>query len=259
MRVLFIGDINASSGREITSNVLQGLRNERAIDLVIANGENAAHGLGITPKVADELFGMGIDVLTGGNHLYDRKEIYDYLPSEPRLLRPANYPPGVPGSSGYHGEAGGIGFYVTTLVGRTFMPNTDCPFRTLDRLLDGEAADTPVRIVDFHAEATSEKVALGRHADGRVSALIGTHTHVQTADEQVLPGGTAYISDVGMTGPHDGVIGVKAELVVQRFLTGMPTRFEPAEGNVQFHAVLVEIDARIGHALSIERIRIEDE
>ena len=255
MKLLFIGDVNARPGREALAALLPGLLEEYGPQLVIANGENAAHGLGITPRIADEMFDLGVDLITGGNHLFDRREIVDYLAEQPRLLRPANYPRGVPGFGVFVGEAGGVPFMATTLAGRVFMPPLDCPFRALDRLLADEGSGIAVRIVDFHAEATSEKVALGLHADGRLSALIGTHTHVQTADERVLPGGTACITDVGMTGPHDGVIGVRADLILRRFLTGLPARFEPAEGKVILHAVLVDIDEASGRARSIERIR----
>jgi len=254
VRLLFIGDINARGGRETLDCMLGGLREEFAPDLVVANGENAAHGLGLTPRIADEIFGMGVDVMTGGNHLFDKKEIFDYLPEQPRLLRPANMPSIVPGASSYTGEAGGVRYFVATLVGRTFMTPSDCPFRAFDRLAGNDAADFAVRIIDFHAEATSEKKALARYIDGRASAVICTHTHVQTADEQILPNGTAFITDVGMTGPHDSVIGVQSEIVIQRFLTGLPARFEPAEGGLKLQAVVVDIDGATGRARSIERI-----
>jgi metallophosphoesterase (TIGR00282 family) len=259
VKVLFIGDINARGGRELLARMLPGLRREHAPDLVVANAENAAHGLGLTPKIADELFGLGIDVMTGGNHLYDKKEIFDYLPDHTRLLRPANMAGDVPGASYAVGEVAGVSYFVATLVGRTFMQPVDCPFRTFDRLAASVAAQQVVRIIDFHAEATSEKIALGRYIDGRASAVIGTHTHVQTADEQILPGGTAYITDVGMTGPHDSVIGVQSEIVIQRFLTGLPARFEPAEGGLRLQAVVVDIDEAGGRASSIERINRGDE
>jgi len=226
MKLLFIGDINARGGRETLSRLLPDLRREFTPDLVIANVENAAHGLGVTPTIAGEILADGVDVMTGGNHLFDRKEILDYLPEQPRLLRPANYPPDVPGFN-------------------------DCPFRTFDRLARHASSKVAVRIIDFHAEATSEKIAFARYVDGRASVVIGTHTHVQTADEKILPGGTAHISDVGMTGSHAGVIGVRADLIINRFTTGLPTRFEPA---LMLHAVVVDIDEFTGKARSIERI-----
>jgi metallophosphoesterase (TIGR00282 family) len=259
VKVLFIGDINARGGRELLARLLPGLRQEYAPDIVVANAENAAHGLGLTPKIADELFALGIDVMTGGNHLYDKKEIFEYLPNQPRLLRPANMPGEVPGAQFFIGEAGGVRYFVATLVGRIFMQPVDCPFRTFDVLVKNEAAEIAVRIIDFHAEATSEKIALGRYIDGRASAVIGTHTHVQTADEQILPGGTAYITDAGMTGPHESVIGVQSEIVIQRFLTGLPARFEPAEGGLKLQAVVVDIDEATGSARSIVRISRGDE
>lgn len=254
MRMLFIGDVTASVGRGILEKLLPELLEEYAPDLIIANVENAAHGLGITPKIADRFIRLGIDVLTGGNHIYDRKEILDYLPNQPRLLKPANYPRDTPGHAVYIGEAGGAHCLVATLVGRTFMPPNDSPFMAFDRLVNSVGADIDVRIIDFHAEATSEKVAFARYVDSRASAVIGTHTHVQTADEQILPGGTAFITDVGMTGPHDGIIGMSSDTVLRRFLTGMPTHFEPAEGDARLHAVIVDIDQKSGRALSIERI-----
>lgn len=254
MKVLFIGDITARPGRETLEALLPALRREYAPQLVIANAENAAHGLGLTPKITDQLLGLGVDLLTGGNHIFDKKDIIDYLPTQPRLLRAANYPGDVPGYSYYLGEVAGANVFVATLVGRTFMSPLECPFRCFDQLIEEHASQAPVRIIDFHAEATSEKTAFGLYVDGRAGAVIGTHTHVQTADERILPSGTAYITDVGMTGPHDGVIGVRADLIIQRFLIGIPIRFEPAEGNPMLHAVLVDIDGSTGKARSIERI-----
>jgi metallophosphoesterase (TIGR00282 family) len=255
MKVLFIGDINGRPGRTVLEALLPALREEYKPHLVVANAENAAHGLGITPSIADQLLSMGVNILTGGNHLFDRKEILDYLPNQPRLLRAYNYPDLIAGHSSYQGELSGVSFSVVTFVGRTFMGNLDCPFRAFDRFVKSEGSHSRVRIIDFHAEATSEKTAFALYADGRSSAVIGTHTHVQTADERILPKGTAYITDVGMTGPHDGVIGVRADLIIQRFLTGLPVRFEPAEGDPILHAVLVDIDEATGKARSIERIQ----
>ncbi len=259
MRILFIGDIFGRPGRTIVKERLPELVRDRAIDLVIANGENSAAGFGITPALADELFELNIDVITTGNHVWDKREIIDFFqmadgsrgPAR-RVLRPANYPKDLPGWGMYQGQKGKIPYAVLNLQGRIFMASNDDPFRTADRLL--KEIDSKVILVDFHAEATSEKISLGWYLDGRVTAVIGTHTHVPTADERVLPQGTAYITDVGMTGPYDGVIGVKKELVVDRFLNGMPVRFEPATGDVRFCAVIVECDEKTGHARSIERI-----
>lgn len=259
MKLLFIGDVNARPGRQILKDFLQPLKEEYSIDLVVANVENAAHGIGISPKLADEILELGVDVMTGGNHLYNVKEIVEYLPAQPRLLRAANFPSSAPGFAHFVGESDGVPYFVATLSGRTFMKPLDCPFQAFDSLVKYDASGIPIRIIDFHAEATSEKVAFGLYADGRASAVIGTHTHVQTADERILPGGAAYITDVGMTGPHNGVIGVQADAVIQRFITGMPTRFEPADGDVMLHAVVIDIDEASGRARSIERIQRRNE
>ena len=243
MKILFIGDIVGSPGRAIVSARLADIVAQQQVDLVLANGENAAAGFGITPRLAEELFSTGIEVLTGGNHSWDRKEIFDYFPQQPRLLRPANYPDSSPGSGVYVGTArNGVRYAVLNLQGRVFMPSIDCPFRAADRLLASLPPDVPLVIVDMHAEATSEKEAMGWYLDGRVSAVIGTHTHVATADEQVLPAGTAYITDVGMTGPHDGVIGMDKGGIVKKFLDGLPARFEVASGDLQMNAVLLDVD-----------------
>jgi len=263
MRILFIGDIVGAPGREIVRAELDAARAEHRVDLVIANCENAASGFGITPKLAEELLGMGVDVLSGGNHIYDRREILEYFPTQPRLLRPANFAPGSPGSGLYVGRAkNGVPFALLNLQGRVFMTPNDCPFRTADRELerlaqlgssDG-AGPVKIVIVDFHAEATSEKQAMGWYLDGRVTAVIGTHTHVTTADEQVLPKGTAYITDVGMTGPHASVIGMDKQAMLKRFLDGLPARFEVGEGDVRMHAVLLDADETTGRAQSIARL-----
>ena len=243
MRILFIGDIVGSPGRAIVSARLADIVAQQQVDLVLANGENAASGFGITPRLAEELFSTGIEVLTGGNHSWDRKEIFDYFPQQPRLLRPANYPDGSPGSGLYVGTArNGVRYAVLNLQGRVFMPSIDCPFRAADRLLASLPPDVPLVVVDMHAEATSEKEAMGWYLDGRVSAVIGTHTHVPTADEQVLPAGTAYITDVGMTGPHAGVIGMDRAGIVKKFLDGLPARFEVASGDLQMNTVLLDVD-----------------
>jgi metallophosphoesterase (TIGR00282 family) len=243
MRILFIGDIVGSPGRQIVKERLADIVAQHAIDLVIANCENSASGFGITPRLAEELLSCGIEVLSGGNHIFDRKEILEYFPHQPRLLRPANYPADAPGTGLYVGVTkSGVGYAVLNLQGRVFMPAIDCPFRAADRELARIPADVRVVLVDMHAETTSEKISMGWYLDGRVTALVGTHTHVATADEHVLPGGTAYITDVGMTGPHDGVIGMDKKTIVQKFLDGLPARFEVAERDPQMNCVLLDVD-----------------
>src|SRR5246127_2585455 len=243
MRILFIGDIVGSPGRRIVLERLEDIVSNEQADLVIANGENAASGFGITPRLTEELLSAGIEVLSGGNHIWDRKEILDFIPREPRLLRPANFPVASPGSGLFCGMSRqGTPYAVLCLQGRIFMAPNDDPFSVADRELLRLPPETKVVIVDMHAEATSEKQALGWYLDGRVTAVLGTHTHVATADERILPGGTAFITDVGMTGPHDSVIGVEKELVVQRFLTAMPGKFEAARGDARLCALLIECD-----------------
>jgi len=259
VNILFIGDIVGKAGRSVLADHLGDLIQQRRLDLVVANGENAASGFGITPRLTEELLGLGIDVLTSGNHIWARKEILEYFPQQPRLLRPANYPAG-PGQGVYRGNTrSGAEYAVLNLQGRVFMAPSDCPFRTADRLLEQLPDSCKIRIVDMHAEATSEKVAMGWYLDGRATAVIGTHTHVPTADERVLPKGTAYITDVGMTGPYDSVIGVVKETILEKFLTQMPAKFEPAEGDARLAAVLVQADAATGRALSIERVQLRGE
>ncbi len=259
MKVLFIGDIFGEPGRRAVAKAIPRLVAQRQVDIVIGNGENAAGGFGITPELAEELFELGLAVITTGNHAWDKKEILDYFPREPRLLRPANYPSGVPGSGSVVVEsAGGEQLGVLQLMGRAYMPTLDCPFQVAKKELAALKKRTVAVIVDMHAEATSEKMAMGHYLDGEVIAVVGTHTHVQTADDQILPKGTAYLTDIGMTGPLHSVIGVKKELAIEKFLTGMPRRFEVASGPSVFCAVLLELDARLGKALSIERIRIID-
>ncbi|MFY9583290.1 MAG: TIGR00282 family metallophosphoesterase [Candidatus Acidiferrales bacterium] len=263
MRILFIGDIVGSPGRHIVVERLADIVAQHRVDLVIANVENAASGFGITPRLAEELLEAGVEVLSGGNHIWDRKEILDYFPHQPRLLRPANYPDSSPGSGLYIGAAkNGVRYAVLNLQGRVFMASIDCPFRTADRELARIPAEVGVVIVDMHAETTSEKLAMGWHLDGRVTAMVGTHTHVATADERILPQGAAYITDVGMTGPHDSVIGMDKAGILKRFLDGLPARFEVAEGDVQMNTVLLEVDeagdlgpAGRARARSIERLR----
>jgi metallophosphoesterase (TIGR00282 family) len=257
MKILFIGDIFGQPGRRITKQVLPGLREEFQPDLILANGENAAAGFGITPALVEELLDLGIAVLTSGNHIWDRKETAPYLAdhADGRLLRPANYPAPAPGRGLYLGKAqGGVEYAVMNLQGRVFMAPLDCPFRTADRLLESIPPSAKIRIVDMHAEATSEKQAMGWYLDGRVTAVLGTHTHIPTADEAVLPGGTAYITDLGMTGPHDSVIGIEKQAVIKKFLDQMPARFEVATGDVRLCAVFIEADGATGRAVSIRRI-----
>jgi len=264
MRILFVGDVVGSPGRQIVQDRLADVVSQRQVDLVIANGENAASGFGITPRLADELLGMGIDVLTGGNHSWDRKEIHEYMPHQPRLLRPGNFPEGTPGSGTFTGNTkNGVKYAVLNLQGRVFLAPIDDPFRKADAELAKLPADVDIILVDLHAETTSEKIAMGWYLDGRVTAVVGTHTHVTTADERVLPQGTAYITDVGMTGPHGGVIGMDREAIIKRFLDGLPARFEVASGDVQMNCVLIETDdagerntAGRLRARSIERLRL---
>ncbi|MDR7418357.1 MAG: TIGR00282 family metallophosphoesterase [Armatimonadota bacterium] len=254
MNLLFVGDVTGKPGRRILADRLPALRRAHGLDVVIANGENAAGGVGLTAGVAAELFAAGVDILTGGNHIWQNREAYDLLDAEPRVLRPANYPPGVPGrGAAVITTPGGARIGVLNLQGRVFMSHIDDPFRAGREHARSLRASVPVVVVDFHAEATSEKVALGWYLDGRVSAVVGTHTHVQTADERLLPGGTAYITDVGMTGPRDGVIGMAREAILERFLTQLPTRFEVAPGPVQLNAVLIRVD-EAGRATAIERV-----
>ena len=256
MRILFIGDIVGSPGRRIVLERLQDIVSNEQIDLVIANGENAASGFGITPRLCEELLSAGIEVLSGGNHIWDRKEILDFIPREPRLLRPANFPAASPGSGLFCGMSRiGIPYAVLCLQGRIFMVANDDPFSVADRELARIPPETKVIVVDIHAEATSEKRAMGWHLDGRVSAVIGTHTHVAAADDQILPGGTAYITDVGMTGPHDSIIGMEKGAVIKRFLDGMPIRYEVATGDIQMNALFIEVDSVSGRAVSVARRR----
>lgn len=255
MKILFIGDIFGAPGRRILQDRLADVLAQHRPDLCVANGENAASGFGITPRLADELLAMNIDVLTGGNHIWDRKEIIDYMPHQPRLLRPANFPNGDLGSGLYTGTArNGTPFAVVNLQGRTFMAPIDCPFRAAERILKNLPPEVKVILVDVHAETTSEKMAMGWFLDGRVSAVVGTHTHVATADNRVLPGGTAFITDVGMTGPHDSVIGMEKQGVLRKFMDALPARFEVAEGDIRMNAVVIEVDETTGRARSIERM-----
>jgi len=258
VKLLFIGDIIGKPGRQAVSRELHRLVDRYMVDLVIANGENAAGGFGITEETANDLYKCGIDVLTSGNHIWDKKESVAFVNREEKLLRPANYPEGAPGrGSGLFTTAGGSKVAVLNLEGRVFMNNLDCPFRTADREIARLQSETPIILVDFHAEATSEKTSLGWYLDGRVSAMIGTHTHIQTADERILPGGTAYLTDAGMTGSIDSVIGVRKEEAITKFLSQLPKKFEVAKNNLRLNAVVISVDEESGKAVSVERINID--
>ncbi|MDI6890922.1 MAG: TIGR00282 family metallophosphoesterase [Thermodesulfovibrionales bacterium] len=257
MKVLFVGDIVGKVGRITTKALLPTIVDRYKIDLVIANGENAAGGFGITGKVVSEILSYGVHIITTGNHVWDKKEFVAQISKEGRVLRPLNYPPGVPGyGSIIYPLPSGEKVGVINISGRVFMSNIDCPFRTGKEEVEKIGLITKMIIVDFHAEATSEKMAFGYFMDGKVSAVIGTHTHVQTADERILPGGTAYITDVGMTGPYNSIIGIEKEQVIQRFLTNMPARFETARGEGIFSAVIVEIDGKTGKTTAVQRLQL---
>ncbi|MTH51791.1 TIGR00282 family metallophosphoesterase [Bacillus mangrovi] len=259
MKLLFIGDIVGSPGREMLKTYLPRLKSSYRPDCTIVNGENAAHGKGLTEKNFHELVEAGAQVVTMGNHTWDKREITDYIDKTPNLIRPANYPEGTPGKGMFFQKMGNKEIAVINLQGRTFLPAIDCPFRKADELVEEARKRTPYIFVDFHAEATSEKQAMGWYLDGRVSAVVGTHTHVQTADERVLAKGTAYISDAGMTGPYDGVLGVAQEPVIRRFLTSLPARFDVAEGRTQLCGAVITLDSKTGMAQSIKRILINDD
>jgi metallophosphoesterase (TIGR00282 family) len=253
--LLFIGDIFASPGRTMVARHLPDIVAAEKIDLVIANGENAAGGFGITPQLADEIFGYGVHVITTGNHAWDKREAYDYFNRQQRILRPANYPADLPGSGMVTVRArNGVDVAVINLQGRAHMIPIDCPFRKADVLLASLPDAVKVRFVDFHAELTSEKVAMGWHLDGRVSAMVGTHTHVPTADTRILPGGTGYQTDAGMTGPYRGVIGVDKDIIVQRFITQMPVKMQAAHHDPELHGVVVEVDEATGKTTAIRRV-----
>ena len=263
MKILFVGDIFGSAGRRIVHEHIGHVREAHNVELVVINAENAAGGFGVTPQIAEDLFDMGADVLTTGNHVWDKRELLDYLNSAPadsqdrarRVLRPANMQPGLPGYGVFEGVTqSGVEYAVVDLMGKVFMSGTNDPFNAANDLLS--KIEAKVILVDFHAEATSEKVAMGWHLDGRVTAVLGTHTHIPTADERILPGGTAYQTDVGMSGPYDSVIGVEKDLVLHRFLTGMPGKFEAAKGNPKMCAALISCDAGTGRASAIQRIML---
>jgi metallophosphoesterase (TIGR00282 family) len=256
MKVLMIGDVVAKPGRIAVLERIQDLREQHQIDLAIMNAENLAGGFSVTPGLCEQLFSSGIDVMTSGNHIFDKKEAIDYIAKQPRLIRPANYPPNTPGSGYWVGEVNRARVAVVNLMGRVFMPPSDDPFRVVDGVLASLPAETTVRIVDMHAEATSEKVAMGWHLDGRVSAVLGTHTHVQTADERILPGGTAYLTDIGMTGSYAGVIGMNKADVIARFTSVTARRADHASGDVRICAAVIDIDESTGKAKSIERLNL---
>jgi hypothetical protein len=256
MKILMVGDVFGESGRRAVETLLPGLRRQHEIDLAVVNVENAAAGFGVTPQICRRFLELGVDVMTSGNHIWDKKEIVEYIARENLLLRPANFPPGTPGVGHVTVKAGPHRVAVLNLMGRVFMQPNDCPFQKADEVVPVLRKETPVILVDMHCEATSESQAMGWYLDGRVSAVIGTHRHVQTADERILPKGTAYITDVGMTGPTEGVIGVDRDIILQRFLSQMPVRFEPAKGPAALHGAIIAVDPESGRATGIQRLRV---
>ena len=259
MRLFIAGDVVGKAGRNILRAGLDHLRGKEDFDLVVVNIENAAAGFGVTPEIANRVFDLGVDVLTTGNHVWDKREVLSYLDAEPRILRPLNYPAGCPGHGSFVATTNsGLEVAVVNLQGRVFMPLIDCPFQAIDRELEVLSRRTNLVLVDFHGEATSEKMAMGWYLDGRVSALVGTHTHVPTADERVMPKGSAYVTDLGMCGAYDSVIGIEPESSLPRFLKAMPTKFEPARANPWMCGVIIEIDESTGLATSIQRVKYED-
>jgi len=256
MKILFIGDIVGSPGREAVKKLLPGLKEEYSLDFIIANAENAAGGSGITARVSQELFDSGVSVLTSGDHIWKKSDIFELIRKEERVLRPINFPAGAPGfGSGVFKARNNIKIGVINVQGRVFMEALDSPFLTVSSAVDLVLKETNIIIVDVHAEATSEKVALGWYLDGKVSAVLGTHTHIQTADEKILPGGTAYLTDAGMTGPYNSVIGRKIENVLEKFITSVPVRFEVALEDIQLHGAVIDIDEKTGKAISITRVQ----
>jgi len=256
MKIMMIGDVYGEPGRAALARQLPKLRDQHHADFIVVNVENAAGGFGVTQAIAESVLDLGVDVMTTGNHVWDKREITGYIAKENRLLRPANYPAGTPGVGYVTVKAGPHRVTVINLMGRVFMNPIDCPFRKAEAILEAAGGETPIRLVDFHCEATSESVAMGWWLDGKVTAVVGTHRHVQTADERVLPGGTAYITDLGMTGPTDGVIGVDREQILQRFLSQMPIRFETAKGPTALHGVVITVEPETGRATAIERLRV---
>jgi len=256
LTVICVGDVFGEPGRRAVQMLLPKLKKQHEADLAVVNVENSASGFGVTPLIARTFLEQGADVMTSGNHIWDKKEIIEYIVKENLLLRPANSPPGTPGAGSIVVKAGPHKVAVLNLMGRVFLPDLDCPFRKANEEVERLRAETPIIVVDMHAEATSESAAMGWHLDGRVSAVVGTHRHVQTADERLLPKGTAYITDLGLTGPTDSVIGVEPELALARFLSGMPNRFEPARGPAMLQGAVIRIDPETGRGLSIERLRV---
>jgi metallophosphoesterase (TIGR00282 family) len=254
IRILFIGDVVGNPGRKILNKLIPTLKRELSIDACIANCENAAGGSGITYVIAQELYKSGVDAITMGNHTWSKREITSFIDTDPKIIRPANYPDGLPGKGSTIITVNGKKIGIINVMGKIYMDSLDCPFKASEREMEYIKSQTKVLVVDMHAEATSEKCALAWYLDGRVSCVFGTHTHVQTADERILPCGTGFITDVGMTGPYEGIIGVEREQVLQKFLTHMPVKFEVAKGNVQFNAVVVDIDEKNGRTIRIERI-----
>lgn len=251
-----VGDIFGKPGRKAVKELIKTYRNQYELDFVIANGENAAGGNGITREIANELYNAQIDFITMCNHTWDKKEIFQFIDTDKKIIRPANYPPGTPGRGwAIVPLSNELKIGIINLSGRVFLPPLDCPFRVGERIVEEISKETHIIIVDFHAEATSEKIAMGWFMDGKVSAVVGTHTHVQTADERILPYGTGYITDVGMTGPHDSILGVKRDIVIQKFLTQLPARFETAQGVAQLNAILLEIDETTGKTMGLKRIQ----
>ena len=255
LNILFIGDIVGEPGRRAVRELLPGLREKLRVDMCIANGENSAGGSGITQNTAAEIFSAGVDIITSGDHVWDQKEVYTLMENESRFLRPVNYPPNTPGQgSTFFQRDGKAPVAVINIQGRTFMPDLENPFWVIQREVNRLRETTPIIFVDMHAEATSEKIALGRMVDGQVSAVVGTHTHVQTADEQIFPGGTAYLSDAGFTGPHESVLGRDIDAIIKRFVTNQPQRFAVATGKILLQGALITIDEKTGHATAIQRV-----
>ena len=259
MRIMLVGDVVGRAGRRAFRTITPQLRSEKSIDVVIVNGENSAGGKGFTRKALDELYAGGADVVTAGNHVWDKKDVFAFVDDEPFLVRPANYPDGTPGKGYCIFPFKAANIAVMNLSGRSFMPALDCPFQKADEILAEIGGQADVVVLDFHAETTSEKLAMGHYLDGRADIVVGTHTHVQTADEQILPGGTAYITDLGMVGTHDSILGVRKEIVIQKFRTGMPVRFDMAEGAAEYAAVIVDIEPNGRRAPQIERILLREE
>ena len=259
MRIMLVGDVVGRAGRRAFRTITPQLRSEKSVDVVIVNGENSAGGKGFTRKALDELYAGGADVVTAGNHVWDKKDVFAFVDDEPFLVRPANYPDGTPGKGYCIFPFKAANIAVMNLSGRSFMPALDCPFQKADEILAEIGGQADVVVLDFHAETTSEKLAMGHYLDGRADIVVGTHTHVQTADEQILPGGTAYITDLGMVGAHDSILGVRKEIVIQKFRTGMPVRFDMAEGAAEYAAVIVDIEPNGRRVRQIERILLREE